>query len=158
MTRNYRQAEYNFPDWTVAIISRHNFFFVFLIFFFGSWVFSGRTVENFSSLFCFCIFFFFIIFVNWTETAENFSSLFCFVFFFFFFFPPYLSTTSRDSCKKWQEINNKLGLISQIKTAEKFFATETRNGYSDCAHIIIISGGLLSLFFFFLFLNYCVRG
>ncbi len=92
-------------------------------------IFLNRAVENFSSLFCFFLFlFFFYIFFIWTFsdwTAENFSSLFCFCFcFLFFYIIPYLA---RDSCKKWQENIDKLGLISQSKQCcNDFLSTKTR--------------------------------
>ncbi len=76
---------------------------------------------KFLVTFFFC--FFFSIFFLWTLsewTVENFSSLFCFCFFFFFFL--LYSYLARDSCKKWQEIINKLGLISRIN-CWKFLVT-----------------------------------
>ncbi len=90
---------------------------IFFLLFFFRVIFANRTktVENFSSLLCFCfflsndfreldwdswkflvtflffLFFFRVIFANRTKTVENFSSLFC----FFFFFVYYLPTISR---------------------------------------------------------------
>ncbi len=46
------------------------------------------------------------------------------LFFFFFFFYPLLTYyLARDSCKKWQEIIGKAGLISQIEQLQIFLVT-----------------------------------
>ncbi len=77
-------------------ISRHYFVFCFFLFSFAkSNLFPERTVENFSSLFCF---------------------------FFFFLLLTLYSYLARDSSKKWQEILNKLGLISQIVQLQNFLS------------------------------------
>ncbi len=57
------------------------FFFLWRVY----WVYSDKTDENFSSLFCFCFCFLFLFGCNrvcLNRTAENFSSLFFFCFFF----------------------------------------------------------------------------
>ncbi len=84
VTRNYWQARYDFPDWTVA---------KFLVTIFFS-------------------FFFRMIFANRIKTVENFSSPFC----FFFFYTLLTYYLARDSCKKWQEIIGKASLISLSST------------------------------------------
>ncbi len=61
---------------------------------------------------------------NWVcldKTAENFLSLNWFFFFFFFFFFSLSIYYARDSCKKWQENIDKLGLISRLKNFSSLF-------------------------------------
>ncbi len=70
--------------------------------------------KSFSSLFCF--FFFWCAWGCLGETAENFSSLFCFL-----FFSLYILYYARDSCKKWQEKEGKLGLMSWLNSFIKQF-------------------------------------
>ncbi len=118
MTRNKRQARSDFPDWTVAKLSHHYYFFFFFLsnnflkLDWDSWKFL-ITLLFFLSFFLS----FFIIFGNWTKIAENFSSLF--FSFFFFFYPLLTYYLARDSCKKWQEIIGKLGLICPYWTVGK---------------------------------------
>ncbi len=139
MTRKRRQAWSDF--WNDSQnISRH---YLFFFFFWCDWVCSDKTAENFSSLICF--FLFFVSSLAWLgmfgyKRVENFSSLFCFIFFFHswhdwdnkrgenfssrfwfssFFFFLYLLYYAQDSCKKWQEKEGKLGLISGM-TVEYF--------------------------------------
>ncbi len=124
---------------TVKIFLVTILFFVFVLFFWCNWVCSDKTAKYISSL-CFfffsffflgvtgyvriqdswkflvtiLIFFFFLFFLGvtgsvWIGQLKNFSSLFCF---FSFFFALYLLHYARESCKKWQEKEGKLGLIS----------------------------------------------
>ncbi len=85
MTRNYKQAWSNFKSGQSKISRHFVFSFVFL-----SWE-TGTLRTGLLKI-----------------------SRHYFVFSFSFFFLSY-SYLARDSCKKWQEIINKLGLISQIE-------------------------------------------
>ncbi len=66
--------------------------------------------DSWIFLVTFLFYFFFLSWHDWeNKTAEYFSSLFC-----FFFFSLYLLYYAQDSCKKWQENKDRLGLISEM--------------------------------------------
>ncbi len=74
---------------------------------------------------CFFVFLFFFLSIslgNWTASRVD-SLKFLVTIFFFFFFSSYLySYIAHDSSKKWQEILNQLGLISQIVQLQNFLS------------------------------------
>ncbi len=65
-------------------------------------------VKNFSSLFCFCFFW-----RNWVSPDKTAKYIILYYIVLLFYFSLYLLYYARDSCKKWQEKKDKLGLTSE---------------------------------------------
>ncbi len=115
MTRIRRQVWPDFWNEQFQNFSSLNCFF-FFFFFWCDWVDSDKTAEYFSSLFCFISFFFLSVTGSVRIRRLNISRHY----FVFFFFSLYLLYYARDSCKKWQENEGKLGLISSMDSFKYF--------------------------------------
>ncbi len=113
--------------------SLFSFFFLW-----WNWVCVDRTAEYFSSLFCFCFCFF--SFWAWLGLFGYYDSWILLVTILFllsfYFFSLNLLHYAQDSCRKWHEKTDKLGLISGM-TVKNF-------------------SSLFSFLFLFLFLVYCI--
>ncbi len=94
-----------------------------------------RLLDNWKFLVTIFFFFFFRV-LFWELDGDSWKFLVTFLFFLSFFKSLTYYYLARDSCKKWQEIIDKLGLISKIDQLPTFS----------------------SLFFFLFFnLHYCVK-
>ncbi len=142
------------------------FFFVFFLCSLSGPYRSGRSKIS-RHYFVFCLFYFFIsliLFISrgivvksdkknltgwvWFPewTVKYFSSLFCFCICFLLSIYLLYSIFARDSCKKWQENTDKLGVISQRNTVLQRFLVNKSTTLDW--KLPLLSGGLFKTRYF----------
>ncbi len=128
-------------------------FFFFFFFFWCDWVYSDKTGENFSSLFCFISFFFLGVTGSVRIRRLNISRHY---YVLSSSFSLYLLYYARDSCKKWQEKKDRLSLISGMES-QKFLFTILFLFFFGVTGSVRIKQLNISRHFTFLFIYYTTR-